>query len=293
MVKIYKDIPLGGIPLKCKYFLDKERSKNDNDLRIEAPNIDDSDKSDALYIMELEVIIKCCLNWDRLSRYYKMSIKFMDKYKKYINWSLLLQYQSLGEEKINYFYKVPNTINKTVLIQNQTLSENFMVKNKDTLDLDLLCKYQILPLSFYNNKKIKAKIVSKYQPIDRIIENLKTGEKPIIDLDEIVMRPLKKEQIIFIWPTLDEFQRLEICKRSKIDISLLLELDMSFEIDMILKYQMYDELILEKIIANYDNVDFDILYKHQSLSTNFITKYHSKFPHNQTPKKKWYNNLFN
>lgn len=237
--------------------------------------------SEALERLELETIIRCCLNWTQISRYYKMSIPFMTKFKHYINWPILTQYQRLSEEKLILFKK---EIPTTLMLQYQVLSEDFILNNLNDKILDFnnyinnIAKYQILPLKLYDHKKLNQSIVTKYQPIDNILENLKTGSHPILETDVIIERFLTKEQIMFFWPSLDEFQRIILCKRSKIDISLLFHFDMSFELDTLLKYQKYNEEELERIISHYDNVDFDVIYKYQSYSKSFETKYKYKFP---------------
>lgn len=222
--------------------------------------------------IELESIIKSYLDWDLLSTHQKMSISFMEKFKKYINWNLVLQYQKLDENIIRHFI---NDLNRVILIQYQKLSDNFIIDYLKILDIDMICKYQILPDCILNNpvyeKDLDWKIISKYQPVDKIKNNKN------LYINEFIRRPLAQEIIFSIFKTLSDRQKKIICKVQNLNNDILFDIDFSFYIDTILKHQNLSEYILQDMIYFYDNIDFDIMRKYQKLSNEFIQRYKSKF----------------
>lgn len=263
--------------------------------------------------IELESIIRSYLNWDMLSRYQKMSLSFMIKFNSYINWDLVLQYQRLDEKILRYFLsefeKNKNNkiiINLTAMVQYQVLSEEFIIDYLDVLNIDLICKYQILPDIIINKNdlllNLNWRIISKYQPINKIIKELDIDDtkrspasinetfptlnswvkryEPInehIVMDEVIRRPLSKNIILSIFKNLNEKQKKIICKFQNLNNDILFEIDFSFYIDTILKYQRLSENILHDMIYFYDNIDFDMIQKYQKISDNFIQTYRSKF----------------
>ena len=239
--------------------------------------------------IEMSTIIKSYLNWDMLSRYQKMSLNFMDKFKSYINWDLVLQNQRLDENVLIHIIKDKDiNVNFCVLIQYQRLSETFIIEYFDMLNIDLLAKYQTLPDSIIeSNEPINLNwyIITKYQPLHKIIKDNLPINRNIV-LSELLKRKLNKEFILLNFKILTHRYKKIICKYQDLNNDILFQIDFSFYIDTILRYQRLSENILHDMIYFYDNIDFDMIFKYQKISGDFIFKY-QKFKKVENYKKKY------
>lgn len=235
--------------------------------------------------VELSTIIKSYLNWDVLSRYQKISLNFIKKFKTYINWHLVLQYQKLDEDIIIYLINDKDIkLPLTVLIIYQKLSEKFILDYLHLLNIELLIKYQILPSSVLthgvgvrNSEYLNWIAITRYQPLDLIIKDNLPISKNISLSILLRYRKLTNEFILFNFKILKPRYQKIISKYQNLNSDILFKVDFTIHIKTILKYQRLDEHILHDMIYFYDNIDFEMIQRYQRFSPAFEIKYKSKF----------------
>lgn len=99
------------------------------------------------------------INWDVISRYQKLSEKFILEHKSFIDWRIISQYQSLSAD---FIFNNRYSLNMQKISQYQNLSFDFIKKHADIFNWHLLAK----------NKNIKgATVVSTNNMIIVISQN--------------------------------------------------------------------------------------------------------------------------
>lgn len=86
------------------------------------------------------------INWDIISSQYQyLSLKFINNFHRYLNWSYVSRCQKLSEKIIRKYYQVVDWKN---ISQFQSLSEKFIAEFQYYVDWYLITKHQTLSPEF-------------------------------------------------------------------------------------------------------------------------------------------------
>ena len=140
-------------------------------------------KSEILNLIKLERLnctieeFKDKVDWDKISKYQKLSEEFIREFKDQVNWSGISIYQKLSEELIREF---KDQVDWSYISKYQKLSEEFIREFKDKVDWDRISKYQKLTEEFirefnltidpdnwlYWTDEQKISVIKRYYDID-------------------------------------------------------------------------------------------------------------------------------
>lgn len=115
------------------------------------------------------------INFEKILEYNRFPFKFLEKYKNYIKREWLLTYQDIPEIYIDQFFNTFTEEQKDLIIRNQILSEKFIRKHMDELNMNKVIVNQSLSADFINDNKKKFKsdlVLLSQNPInDKFINN--------------------------------------------------------------------------------------------------------------------------
>jgi len=109
-------------------------------------------------------------NWNYISKYQKLSEKFIEKHSDKVNWYDISKYQKLSEQFIE---KHSDKVDWYYISSYQKLSEKFIEKYSDKVDWNYISEYQNLSEKFIekHSDKVYWNYISSYQKLsEKFIE---------------------------------------------------------------------------------------------------------------------------
>ena len=109
--------------------------------------------------------------WEELTNYQDLKPQTLHDFADRFNWNLLLHYQKIPEQLIIlHGGKISARAWHTYIPRFQSLSDQFILKYKDSLDMCMVYKYQKLSEQtidylLHTGHNIKWNIISQYQPL--------------------------------------------------------------------------------------------------------------------------------
>jgi hypothetical protein len=236
-----------------------------------------------------------------------------DKYRYLIDWNSIILYnqqhnKNIPEDVIEW---IPDNVDLEMICTYQTFSEKLIRKIYNKLSWSSLLSKQTVPIdiidyhitngvifsntdwyNIWSKQKIDVNFVTKY--IDNIQWHPVSSNKNAVSFEfiqlysqhivwqEFTKHGISESIIVYFLDKFDFFSWSNLCRYTELSCDFIKSHLSYLDIASILRYQTLSDVLLNEIVDNFNDTDFDFNFNtigiYQKLSKQFILKYKRYLP---------------